>query len=90
MNKRSIYQVMFTVSRPGFKNIITVGMVLARNQAQAVLEATKIVSDVVDKMENKSYYKLQSAKKLTTDFFTMAEDVLSDSVRESLEKSREQ
>lgn len=90
MNKRSIYQVTFTVSRAGFKNITTIGMVLARNQAQAVLEATKIIDDVVGKMENKSTYKLQSARKLTTDFFTMAEDMLSDAVRESLEKSREQ
>jgi hypothetical protein len=76
MENRCAYQIKFVIKRPGFKDYPTCGIVLATSQAIAVAEAKRQIADAIKDAGGGRTEKLESVRKLPTDFFILAQESL--------------
>ena len=59
------YQVRLTMSKKGYKNRVLTGVVLAKSQAEAVLEAKTLIKE---KSDSSIDFKLLGASPIKSDF----------------------
>lgn len=59
------YQVRLTMSKKGYKNRVLTGVVLAKSQAEAVLEAKTLIKE---KSDSSIGFKLLGASPIKSDF----------------------
>ena len=79
MENRCAYQIKFVIKRPGFKDYPTCGIVLATSQAKAVAEARRQIAEAIVEAGGGRTEKLDSVRKLPTDFFILVQEDLAES-----------
>jgi hypothetical protein len=72
MAKQNAYQVRYTINKKGYKSHTISGIVLAKSQAEAVLEANAQMHNITK--DEPISFKLLSATKLAHDFFFIVKE----------------